>query len=94
MNEQFQIFLKEAFKEQMRQYLGSFHTKPIPELRAWNLAMVELASECEECQMNLEGNRRDKAVDNHSGQLPVEYDPSFPYPKIQLGPNAPQIPLR
>lgn len=63
MNEQAQILLKEAFKRLLMNYLGSIEEKPIPELRAWSLALLELAHECREQMLEIEDSLLEKAQD-------------------------------
>ena len=62
--------LREAFKRSLRESIGPIVEKPIPELRAWSLALIELASECRERQLELEDFLRDKAEDKHGDHSP------------------------
>lgn len=64
------FLLKEAFKRSLREHLGPIEEKPIPELRGWSLALIELASECRERQIELEDFLRDKAEDKHGDHPP------------------------
>lgn len=57
--------LKEAFKRSLREHLGPIEEKPIPELKGWTMALMELATECRERQIELEDFLRDKAEDKH-----------------------------
>lgn len=86
-NEPAELLLKEAFKRSLRTHLGPIDEKPIPELRAWATALLELARECREHQIGIEDLLQDKRVFSES-DLPAEYDPAFPYPEIELGHNA------
>ena len=81
------LLLKEAFKRSLRTHLGPIDEKPIPELRAWATALLELARECREQQLEIEDHLQDKRTFSE-GDLPAQYDPTFPYPEIGLDPNA------
>ena len=88
-NEPAELILKEAFKRSLYSHLGPIDEKPILELRGWALALLELARECREQQLEIEDHLQDKRTFS-KGDLPAEYDPTFPYPEIELGPNAPK----
>lgn len=88
MNEAAELLLKEALERHLRAYLGPLDEKPIPELRAWALALLDLARECRELQLDLEDLLHNKRFAEKD--LPLKFDPSFPYPEIHIGPNAPE----
>lgn len=54
IDEKCQILLKDAFKRYLREQLGPIEDKPIPELQAWNLALIEVASAVRLRQLYLE----------------------------------------
>lgn len=54
LNEQALFLMKDAFKRNLRQHLGGIELKPTWELRAWSLALLELATECRERQFEME----------------------------------------
>lgn len=64
------FLLKEAFKRSLREHLGPIEEKPIPELNAWTMAMLDLATEYRERQIELEDFLRDKAEDKHGDHPP------------------------
>ncbi len=54
MNEEALVLLKEAFKRSLREHLGSIEEKPVVELQAWSLALLELATDVRLFQLSLE----------------------------------------
>lgn len=71
-NEQAELLLKEAFKRILQNYLGPIEEKPIPELRAWALALLELARVYREQQIWLEDYLRDKRSDESLPPDPID----------------------
>lgn len=54
LDERASIMLREAFKRNLRQHIGSKEMKPIWELQTWSLALLELATEFREAQLAVE----------------------------------------
>ena len=48
------LMMKDAFKRYLREQLGPIEDKPIPELQAWSLALIEVAQEVRSHQLRLE----------------------------------------
>lgn len=48
------LLLKDTFKRQLQSFVGNIESMPAYEAGAWNLALLELASELRSKQLNVE----------------------------------------